>query len=102
MNVESGFQLGDVAGFVRRRVKSMLIVAGVITLAAYWLAMALPNEYESSSTILVEPQMVNKELVEAGVLRGVIDRTFPLAEIAQAHRYVELGTKAGDVIVTIP
>ena len=29
--------------------------------------MALPNEYESSSTILVEPQSVPKELVEAGV-----------------------------------
>ncbi len=67
MNVESGFQLADVSGFVRRRAKAMLAVAGVITLAAYWLAMALPNEYESSSTILVEPQSVSKELVEAGI-----------------------------------
>jgi uncharacterized protein involved in exopolysaccharide biosynthesis len=67
MNVESGFQLSDVSGFVRRRAKHMLAVTGVITLAAYWLAMALPNEYESSSTILVEPQSVNKELVEAGI-----------------------------------
>ena len=45
----------------------MLAVAGVITLAAYWLAMALPNEYASSSTILVEPQSVAKELVKAGI-----------------------------------
>ena len=67
MNVESGFQLADVSGFLRRRAKHMLAVAGVITLAAYWLAMALPNEYESSSTILVEPQSVSKELVEAGI-----------------------------------
>lgn len=43
-----------------------------------------------------------RKLVEDGVLHGVIDRVFPLAEIAEAHRYVELGTKAGDVIVTIP
>ena len=69
MNVETGFQLADVSGFVRRRAKYMIAVAGVITLAAYWLAMALPNEYESSSTILVEPQSVSKELVEAGQIR---------------------------------
>ncbi|HEY8154677.1 MAG TPA: hypothetical protein VII72_11170 [Myxococcota bacterium] len=67
MNVESGFQLADVWGFVRRRAKHMAVVAGVISLASYWLAMALPNEYESSSTILVEPQSVDPKLVEAGV-----------------------------------
>lgn len=67
MNVETGFQLADVWGFARRRAKHMAVVAGVIALAAYWLAMALPNEYESSSMILVEPQSVSKELVEAGV-----------------------------------
>lgn len=42
------------------------------------------------------------QLVEDGKLRGIIDRVFPLAEIAEAHRYVELGTKAGDAIITIP
>lgn len=41
------------------------------------------------------------ELVRAGVLHAVIDRTYPLAEIAEAHRYVERGTKAGDVIIEI-
>ena len=45
----------------------MAIAAGVIALGSYWLAMALPNEYASSSVILVEPQAVSKELVEAGV-----------------------------------
>lgn len=50
----------------------------------------------------VKDMAVLKQLVEDGVLRGVIDRVFPLAEIAAAHRYVELGTKAGDAIVTIP
>jgi len=67
MNVETGFQIADIWGFVRRRVKYMAMVAGVVALAAYWLAMALPNEYASSSVILVEPQSVSKDLVEAGV-----------------------------------
>jgi polysaccharide chain length determinant protein (PEP-CTERM system associated) len=67
MNVETGFQLADVWGFLRRRAKYMAVVAGVIALGAYWLAMALPNEYESSSLILVEPQAVDPELIKAGV-----------------------------------
>ena len=46
--------------------------------------------------------MLLQQLIEAGVLRAVIDRTYPLSEIAAAHAYVETGTKAGDVIVTIP
>jgi NADPH:quinone reductase-like Zn-dependent oxidoreductase len=49
-----------------------------------------------------EDMLVLKKLVESGTLRGVIDKVFPLELIADAHRYVELGTKAGDVIITIP
>ena len=41
------------------------------------------------------------ELVRSGTLRGVVERTYPLEAIAEAHRYVERGTKAGDVIIAI-
>lgn len=44
---------------------------------------------------------VLRDLIASGVLRGVIDRTYPLAEIAAAHSYVELGSKAGDVIIEL-
>ena len=41
------------------------------------------------------------ELIEAGEVRPVIDRVYPLAEIAEAHRYVEEGHAKGKVVVTI-
>jgi len=45
--------------------------------------------------------LVLKDLAESGAFRPVIDRRYPLDEIVEAHRYVDLGHKKGNVIVTI-
>jgi len=66
MNVEAGFQL-DLVGALRRRGVLIGIVSGSILLVGYWIAMALPNQYIASTTLLVEPQAVSGRLVTPGI-----------------------------------
>jgi NADPH:quinone reductase-like Zn-dependent oxidoreductase len=41
------------------------------------------------------------DLMESGRFRPVIDRSYSLAEIVEAYRYVETGQKVGSVVITV-
>ncbi|MEM8859310.1 MAG: NAD(P)-dependent alcohol dehydrogenase [Chloroflexota bacterium] len=61
----------------------------------------LSATYMRSKSDVAQDLRLLKEIAEKGNIQAVIDKRFPLAEMAQAHRYVETGRKRGNLVVNI-
>jgi len=80
----------------RKSAKAMLNAGAALASGGVSMSVddAFPRTKKSDLLVL-------KELAEGGAFRPVIDRSYTLDEIVEAHRYVDLGHKKGNVIVKI-
>jgi len=70
-------------------------------LAALWTSLASREKIKFGVATQIQDLVFLTELIEAGEVKPVIDRRYPLAQTAEAHRYVETGRKKGNVVITV-
>jgi NADPH:quinone reductase-like Zn-dependent oxidoreductase len=68
---------------------------GILKAGGSFLSVRSPTKERQENLVFL------KDLLEAGEIWPVIDRTYPLEEIVAAHRYVETGRKRGNVVLQI-
>jgi NADPH:quinone reductase-like Zn-dependent oxidoreductase len=95
---QSGTRYDVIFDAVGKRKSAKAMLHAGAALAAGGVSMSVDDAFPRTKR---SDLLMLKELAESGELRSVIDRRYTLDEIVEAHRYVDLGHKKGNVIVTI-
>jgi polysaccharide chain length determinant protein (PEP-CTERM system associated) len=74
MNVERGFQLQDLRAVLARRASLIAGVAFGVFLLSIVIAFWLPNQYSASTMLLVEPQVISKEILKEGTEKSNLNQ----------------------------
>jgi len=83
---------------VGKRKSAQAMASSAAALASGGVAMSVDDSFPRTNTADL---LALKQLAESGELRPVIDRVYPLEDIVEAHRYVDLGHKKGNVVISV-
>jgi len=81
------------------------LLANTVPLVMIWARLS--SNFSSKQVVFELAKQSPKDLIilaqhlSDGTLKTVVDRKFSLAQTAEAHRYVDSGKKAGNVILTV-